>query len=59
MASGHPVLYNSDDRGTMMWVGLIWAIRMFGPGFYLAFEISRIKQDDQTFAASRQSIFCD
>ena len=26
VTSGHAVLYKRDDRGAMMWVGLIWAI---------------------------------
>lgn len=44
LASGHAVLYKRDDRGAMMWVGLIWAVPLVGPGLYLAFGINRIKR---------------
>lgn len=44
VASGHAILYKRDDRGTMMWVGLIWALPLLGPAFYLAFGINRIKR---------------
>jgi cardiolipin synthase len=44
LASGHAVLYKRDDRGAMMWVGLIWAIPLMGPSLYLAFGINRIKR---------------
>lgn len=43
-ASGHAILYKRDDRGTMMWVGLIWALPLVGPALYLAFGINRIKR---------------
>ena len=44
LTSGHAVIYKRDDRGAMMWVGLIWAIPFLGPGLYLAFGINRIKR---------------
>lgn len=43
-ASSHAVLYKRDDRGTMMWLGLIWALPVIGPGLYLGFGINRIKR---------------
>ena len=44
LASGHAILYKRDDRGAMMWVGLIWALPIVGPGLYLGFGINRIKR---------------
>lgn len=44
LASAHAVLYKRDDRGTMMWVGLIWALPLLGPACYLAFGVNRIKR---------------
>src|SRR5690606_23478430 len=33
-----------DDRGTMMWVGLIWLLPFAGAVLYLTFGINRIKR---------------
>lgn len=44
LTSGHAVLYKRDDRGTMMWVGLIWVLPVIGPALYLTFGINRIKR---------------
>lgn len=44
LTSGHAILYKRDDRGTMMWLGLIWVLPIIGPALYLAFGINRIKR---------------
>lgn len=43
-AAGHAVLYKRDNRGAMLWVGLIWLLPLVGPAFYFAFGINRIKR---------------
>lgn len=43
-ASGHAALYKRDDRGTMLWIGLIWSLPLLGPALYLAFGVNRIKR---------------
>jgi cardiolipin synthase len=54
LTSAHAILYKRDDRGTMMWVGLIWAVPIIGSALYLAFGINRIKRRAVRLRRNRQ-----
>lgn len=54
LTSAHAILYKRDDRGTMMWVGLIWAVPIIGAALYLAFGINRIKRRAVRLRRNRQ-----
>ena len=43
-ASIHALLHKRDSRAATLWLGFIWFLPLFGPVFYLAFGVNRIRR---------------
>ena len=44
LASIHALLHKRDSRAATLWIGFIWLLPVFGPLFYLALGVNRIRR---------------
>jgi cardiolipin synthase len=44
LASVHALLHKRDSRAATLWIGFIWLMPVFGPLFYLALGVNRIRR---------------
>jgi cardiolipin synthase len=44
LASIHALLHKRDSRAATLWIGFIWLMPVFGPLFYLALGVNRIRR---------------
>jgi cardiolipin synthase len=43
-ASLHALLWKRDTRATIIWLGVVWLVPLFGPILYLIFGVNRIRR---------------
>jgi cardiolipin synthase A/B len=43
-ASLHALLWKRDTRATIIWLGIVWLVPLFGPILYLIFGVNRIRR---------------
>ena len=53
LASIHTLLHKRDSRAATLWLGIIWFLPLFGPIFYLAMGVNRIRRRAQSLGVHK------
>lgn len=56
ISSGHVILYKTDSRSAIGWVGIIWLVPILGSVLYFLFGINRVRRLAKVMRASGMSV---
>ena len=56
LASVHALLNKRDTRATVLWLGFIWLLPLFGPVLYLSLGVNRVKHRVKPMREQSQSV---